>query len=278
MTNVNFRNSQIKADYHVHTNFSIDSKTDIEDMIKSAINKGLYEIVFTDHYDIASRANKVLQYKDKDFLQYEKKISSLQKKYQQDIQVKWGIEVGINVEKAEKINTFIQKYPFEFVIASIHDICEQELYIGDFFMGMDKYTAYENYFNAMYEAIKVTDFDVVGHFDYVPRYVPFDDISLDYEDFRPIIDKILSYIIKKGKGLELNMSGYVYGVGHHHPQIDILSAYHRVGGEIITVGSDAHRPEDIARHYDEAKDMLITAGFSGYSRFADRKPYFEAFE
>ena len=95
------------------------------------------------------------------------------------------------------------------------------------------------------------DFDVLGHLDYVVRYGIEQEKEYSYRKFADEIDEILKILIKRGKGLEINMAGLKYGLPFAHPHPDILKRYRELGGEIITVGSDAHRPEHIA--YEFAK-------------------------
>ena len=80
------------------------------------------------------------------------------------------------------------------------------------------------------------------HLDYIVRYGRSIE-SYSYSTFSDLIDEILRELIDRGKGLELNMAGYKYGLGFGHPHPDILKRYRELGGEIVTVGSDGHRPE-----------------------------------
>ena len=78
----------------------------------------------------------------------------------------------------------------------------------------------------------------------------------------------------QGKGIELNTAGFKYGLGFAHPHISILKRYKELGGEVITVGSDAHQPENIAYDFDRAKEVLKDSGFKYYTEFKGRKPIF----
>ena len=97
---------------------------------------------------------------------------------------------------------------------------------------------------------------------------------MDYNEFKPITDKILKALIEKEKGIEINTSGFKYGLNHTHPQFPIVKRYKELGGKIITVGSDAHRPEQITFKFDVAYRMLKEAGFDEISLFREKKPIF----
>ena len=86
---------------------------------------------------------------------------------------------------------------------------------------------------------------------------------------------ILKYLIEHGKGIELNTSGLKYGLPFAHPHSDILKRYRELGGEIITVGADGHKPEHIAYDFDKVSGILKDCGFKYYTEFSERKPHFK---
>ena len=92
--------------------------------------------------------------------------------------------------------------------------------------------------------------------------------------FSEIIDEILKKIISRNKGIELNTGGTYKGMINTNPHPDIVRRYRELGGEVITVGSDAHTADKIGYGFDAAREILIDAGFSYYAVFKDRKPQF----
>ena len=88
------------------------------------------------------------------------------------------------------------------------------------------------------------------------------------------IDEVLKTAINMGKGIEINTSGMKY-LGFCHPHIDILKRYRELGGEIITIGSDAHNPEKIASDFKAAEEILTACGYDFYAEFHKRKPIFK---
>ena len=108
----------------------------------------------------------------------------------------------------------------------------------------------------------------------VVRYHPEKNRYSDYREHLEIIDEILKLLIRLGKGIELNTAGYKYGLGHPNPGEDILKRYRALGGEIITTGSDAHKPEHMAYCFDRLGSLLKSCGFSHYTVFRNRKPEF----
>ena len=95
-----------------------------------------------------------------------------------------------------------------------------------------------------------------------------------YRKYAEEIDEILKHLISHGKGLEMNMAGMKYGLGFPNPHPDVIRRYKELGGEIVTIGADAHRPEHVAFDYEQAGEILAGCGFSYYAEFKGRKPVF----
>ena len=142
---------------------------------------------------------------------------------------------------------------------------------------MNKKTAYELYFTEMLKNINTIDkFCVYGHIDFISRYGIYKDNSLKYRDYSDLIDEVLKTLINKNKGIEINTSGYRYKLNQTYPQYDILKRYKELGGEIITIGSDAHTPDYVGDHFEVAYEMLVKSGFKYITRFKNLKPSFTA--
>ncbi|MCL2415543.1 MAG: histidinol-phosphatase HisJ family protein [Defluviitaleaceae bacterium] len=263
-------------DYHIHTNHSSDSKSSMESMIRAAYNAGLKEISITDHADFSFPKQEFLNL-DFDLDAYINEIGHLRQKYADKICVLAGIEMGIRDDLAQKIGDIAKSYDFDIIIGSLHDFegldFGMDFDYGSFFAGRDKNTAYGQYFEILLDSVAaVNDFDILGHMDYIERYAPYPNRILKYANHAEIIDEILKILIGKGKGIEINTAGYAYGLNHSHPQIEIVRAYRRLGGEIITIGSDAHNPQRIGADFDKAIDMLKAVGFKYITKFRNRIP------
>lgn len=258
-------------DYHMHSNFSGDSTTDMEDMIKKSINLGLKEICFTDHvdYDIKDSIYEKINY-DK----YFEKIDFLKNKYNNEISIKKGIELGLQRQIIDTCKNDVLSYPFDFVICSIHTIDRLELYFNEFFKGKTQLQSYEGYYNELYTVIKnFKNYCVLGHLDLIKRYGNFKDI-LDDTLFLDIIESILKQVIYDGKGIEINTSCYRYNLPDLTPSRRILKMYKDLGGEIITTGSDSHNTSQIAHKFDYIYPLLKDLGFNYISTFNKMKPKF----
>lgn len=260
-------------DTHMHSCFSGDSNTPQEEMISAAISKNVDGICFTDHLDLDYPGDP------KQFLLdlpvYCSSVAGLREKYSPAIPIRLGIELGLQPQLAQEHFRLLSEYPFDFVIGSSHVVHGFDPYYPAFYEGRDEKDCYREYFESILENITAFDgFDVYGHLDYVVRYGPSRNEHYSWDTYQDVIDEILRQLIAKGKGIELNTGGFKYGLGHPNPTEGILSRFRELGGEIITVGADAHQPEHVGYAFEKAPELLRAAGFQYYAVFKERKPEF----
>mgnify|MGYP000818951455 CR=1 FL=1 len=267
--------NQILWDCHMHSSFSADSDTSMEDMIREAICRGLTGICFTEHLDPDYPPTPDNEIFELDLDGYRKTLFRLREKYQKELQIHFGIELGLQPHLHDYFHELLATMPFDFVIGSSHVVHGYDPYYKEYFKGREESACYREYFESILENIAVFDgFDVYGHIDYVVRYGPNKNASYSYQKYADIIDEILKALIIKGKGIEINTGGFKYGLGHPNPAEDIIKRYHELGGEIITIGADAHQPEHVAFDFEKVPSILKEAGFTHYTVFKNRKPEF----
>ena len=259
-------------DYHSHTFYSDDSRAPMKDMVEAACHAGLKELAITDHYDP--------DYPDQNFPfeldipDYFAALDKTKKDYEKKIKIIRGIEIGIqHGSTLEKCSKAANAYDFDFVLGSFHCAHGFDLYGTDYFSGRTPEKAYTDFYSYMYDCLKTyKDYDVLAHFNIIDRYAkdrPANDVYMD------IVCEILKMIIADGKGIEFNTSSFRYGLGERTtPAAEILSLYKELGGEIITAGSDAHKPAHIADNLDLAYEGIKKAGFRYITTFDRRKPSF----
>ena len=267
--------NQILWDCHMHSSFSADSNTSMEDMIRESIRCGLSGICFTEHLDPDYPPTPDNETFELDLDGYRNTLFSLKEKYQSDLEVRFGIELGVQPHLSDFFKELLESVPFDFVIGSSHVVHGYDPYYGEFFRGRRESECYQEYFESILENLtSFSDMDVYGHIDYVVRYGPNQNREYSYDRYKDILDEILRTIIAKGRGIELNTGGFHYGLGEPNPCRAIIRRYHQLGGEIITIGADAHNPDKIAYAFDKAADILADCGFTYYTVFKDRKPEF----
>lgn len=267
----------ITSDCHLHSHHSGDSKAPMEDMILRGIDLGLKTMCFTEHNDFDYPHNEDAD--DDDFLlnadSYLYELIGLKEKYADKIQLLFGVELGLQPECMRQNAIFAKSYDFDFIIGSSHICHGRDPYYPSFYEGRTEEEAYREYFSSILENIKkFQNFDVYGHLDYVVRYGPNRDQDYSYAKYRDILDAILTELLEKEKGIEINTGGIRRGMKDFNPCMDIIKRYRELGGELITIGSDAHKPEDIAAYFDRAGQVLKECGFDYYCVFEKRVPHF----
>lgn len=264
----------IISDFHMHSSFSTDSDTPLRDMVESAISKGLTKICITEHQDHGYPYNSTFPEQswmlNVDSYLYE--LLNLREEYKDKIDIGFGIEIGMQEHVLRENAITARSHEFDFIIASIHVVNGYDTYDHKYFDGRNVDDCVRDYFKATLNNIKkFNNFDVLGHCDYIVRTVPGGESVYSYNKFSDCIDPILEYLIENEKGIEINTSQLRKdGFKNPNPCPDIIKRYKELGGEIITIGSDAHVPRDVAGKFNEAEEILKAAGFSYYTVFSQR--------
>jgi len=263
------------ADYHMHSTFSADSKMSFDEICETAIQKDLNEIAITDHHDIDYQDDKIEFLLDKE--NYLKKLKKYQEKYDGQLIIKKGIEMGMQTHILKESNQFLSN-DFDFILASFHTAEKNDLYNGDFFKGYKQWDAYHKYLKSILEVVEnFNNYSVLGHLDLVRRYDYYDSSPdlMDNDKAYELIRDILKKVIKNNKGIEVNTTGYYIGNGQNPlPSIKILKLYKELGGEILTLGSDSHSTDQLAYKFTETIKLLKEIGFNKLTTFKDMKPKF----
>ncbi|MCC8163728.1 MAG: histidinol-phosphatase HisJ family protein [Lachnospiraceae bacterium] len=261
----------VLSDYHVHTTFSGDGETAADAMIRHAIELGLEHLCLTDHIDYDYRDGDVcFEFDPREYFHH---LEQLRSKYREQIDLQIGVELGLRPYLAARNHSLVFSCPFDFVIGSVHLVNSRDPYYPSYFKNRDEFDAYMEYFECCLHNIEAySNFDAFGHLDYVIRYGPNRDRYYSYDLFRGIIDEILRLLVRKDIALEVNTTGYRYGLGAPNPGRDILLRYRELGGKLITIGSDAHKADHLAWRFDDAAELIKSCGFSSYYTFHRRVP------
>ena len=265
----------IISDCHMHSRFSADSQAPMSAMIDAAIQKGLKTICFTEHmdYDYPPQPGEDSLEFLVDMDGYTKCLFDLKERYKNKIEVLYGIELGMMPYLADRYQAVVEKYPFDFIILSIHQVEDKEFWTQDFQRGRTQKEYNERYYQEMLDVVKAyKNYSVLGHLDLIKRY---DEAGIyPFENVKPMIEEILKIVIVDGKGIELNTSFHRYGLSDSMPSREILKLYRELGGEIITIGSDSHKPEHLGAYIDEGHEILKSLGYKQFCTFENMKPIF----
>lgn len=261
----------INADFHTHSSFSGDSEEPMREMALAAVSRGLRTLCFTEHCDLDYPEEGFVP----DFAAYKAEYEATRDEFSGKLELLFGVELGLMDYLAPRLCEITGKWDFDFIIGSSHLVDGADPYYPEYFEKHGANGGILRYFESILSNVKAFgDFDVYGHLDYAVRYSP--EKKYAPEDYRELLDEILRLLVAKGKGIELNTAGLRSGLSHCNPHPFILRRYRELGGEIVTIGSDAHRAADVARDFAAAEQMLKDAGFDRYAVFRKRKPEFIA--
>lgn len=254
------------ADYHIHSEFSDDSVCSMETVIKYAIAQKLDEICFTEHIDYGVKTDLNCD--------CEKSLMNF-KKYRQiyidKINLKWGMEFGIQTKTIDQYKELFKKYPFDFIICSCHQVDNLEFWNYEFQKNKTQAQYNLRYYAEILNVIRqYKDYSVIGHLDMIKRYDECGDYP--FEKTAPIIEEILKQVIADKKGIEVNTSCYRYGIKDLTPSINILKMYKQLGGEIITIGSDGHKEGQYGFKIAETQKILKDLGFKYFYTYDKMQP------
>lgn len=222
------------ADVHVHSTFSFDGSSTMEEQCEQAVKEGISVICFTDHVDFNTLEKNVGKTKDNtiqnfNVVDYLEGIERLKKVYS-SLEILSGIEFSEPHLYPREFDVY-QKQPFDYILGSIHH-CYNSVFPGA--ANLSEKQAIEEYYDIMMNSIRNCVFQAIAHIDFPRRY--FDHWNVD----RIMMDDLLRLIIKKQIVLEINTSSISKGEFEPMPRYSIIQRYVELGGKRVVLGSDAH--------------------------------------
>lgn len=254
-------------DYHIHPNYSIDAEGSIEEYCAQAVKTGIDEICFTPHFEIdpvrkekddkINFSGKIVPMRSDWIDYYFKEIKQARKKFP-NLSVRAGVEVGYDPIIETDIKSFINQYPFDFILGAIH--CISHIAITDHKELAEFKTNYlvkghtqvaKEYFEILNLAVKSGLFHSIAHFDVYKKYgLEIFGAEL-IKASEPFLKPTLKLMAKQNTGLEINTSGLRRKPNEIYPAETILLRAKEAGIKIFTIGSDAHRIKDLGSGLQE---------------------------
>ena len=236
-------------DSHIHTEFSADSEMKAADALREAEKQGL-GLVFTEHLDYDYPAAG-----EEEFIFDPAAYWAAYEPLRAEGRLSLGVEMGMMASAREKNAAFLRRAPFDFVLGSIHFLDVKDLYFPETFAGREKAEMYHEYFTVMRDEIYAHPFiNALAHIDYIARNATFENPELSYGDFTDDIDAVLRALVETETVIEINTRRLAAprGIKELAP---VYRRYHELGGRYVTIGSDAHVPAGVGRHYDRARAL-----------------------
>ena len=256
-------------DFHMHSRVSFDSKANPMDMALAAKTMGLREICFTDHIDIGGEQPD----RSMCFLPevYDEAYDTLEVP---GLQIRRGFEFGLGEGLIPVLEEEARRRQYDFILGSVHFVGIYDVYFDAFWQGKTQRQAHLDFLEETLRQVQNNDcFDVLAHLTFLSKATanPTHEV-IRYRDHRELVDEILKTLADKGKGLEVNTSG-VDICGEYLPSMEYLRRFKELGGQIVTVGSDAHAPNRVGQYCHQAVALLGEI-FGYVCTFENRKPVF----
>jgi len=258
-------------DWHVHDFVSHDAKGHVRDFVEAAIEKGITLILFANHPERMCPLDNVFKINVDDVakkLKLERdEIERCKDIYGDKIKLLQGIELENRRSLLEPNKRLLDIYRFDVVIGSCHLVGDSSISSKrniKIFEETDEETLYNRFFDGAMDLLVSFPFDIMGHFDIVKRFGVYYYGTFEHEKYKDRIDEIYQVLAEKEIGLEINTSGFFQGPKEPYPSEDMAARALQDGVPFIITGSDAHKPEDLAKGFDKLEN--ITRYNTGHNR------------
>jgi histidinol-phosphatase (PHP family) len=264
-------------DLHVHSTCSADGGSTILDYARQAAAAGLAVVGFCEHLDFDPR-DRSYMYLDVD--RYDHEIEAARREVC-GLRLCQGVEITYQAGLEARIRDWLAGRRWDYVVASVHLVeyadgwamISEPRAVEDYYAGHSQQETYVPYFEELLRAVRSGLGNVLGHLDLIKRYG-----VTHYGPFRPAefedeIRAVLRAMVEVGVGLEINTSGWRQAPGEPYPGLEVVRWYRALGGEVLTVGSDAHRVEDLGAGVPQALDLARAAGFRAVAAFEKGQPF-----
>ncbi len=262
------------VDYHLHTPLCRHALGSPSEYLEAAREKGLREIGFADHYPLGLlgvKPQSEVTMSPGELAGYIGEIKALAAG-EKEIRVKLGVEVDYLPGKAKELARLLAREPFDYVIGSIH-------FMGDWdfthplqearYKTLDLAQVYRRYFELLWQACSSGLFDIIGHIDVVKKF----GYRLSDDEMEPYWRCTARILKENGLCFELNSSGRAAPAAEFYPGRRLLELCCREGVP-VTLGSDAHAPDQVGRYFDAAVRLLREAGYRELAVFTARQRSF----
>jgi histidinol-phosphatase (PHP family) len=256
------------VDFQVHSFRSHDGKASIAEHCERAVSIGLDEIGFTEHKDFDPK-DPVVDHFDYDAYMHE--ITSQRIKWGAKLKIRAGVEIDYQVWFEDRIGSYLDTHLFDFVMGSVHYVNRVKVMSAEYNQARNARTAYSDYFRAVRDSVVSGLFDVVGHLEYANRigiaaWGPY-DTHAHVDDLTTVFDRM----VDRGMALEINTAGLFHGIGATYPCAETVDLYARRGGRSISIGSDAHHPDQLGNFYSTAIRTAQAAGLDELTIWDERR-------
>lgn len=259
-------------DSHVHTRFSFDSRADPEAVGQAAMARGMTEVTVTDHVDLNPLDGGYGYFRPQ--AQWEA-LARSRACLDGRIRLHIGLECGEPHLFGPGLQAILSAHEYDVILGSIHWVGHRPVETADYFNGLEFSEGVALYLAELARLAEEAEYDVLAHPDILRRAIfhRFGWSEVDWRPWEALWRRVLRSVADRGKALEVNTSYRRRGMGPPGPSVPILRWFREEGGQWVTLGSDAHRPEDVGADFEEARAMLQAAGWESVAVFRRRTPH-----
>lgn len=254
-------------DYQVHSFRSHDGKASIREHCLRAVEIGLDELAFTEHKDFDPLDPVVGHF---DYERFLREVEEARQEFGEVLAIRLGVEIDYQRWFERQIERYLRDHPFDFVMASVHYVRRVPIMSEQFVRNRSAEQAYAEYFDAVRDSVESGLFDVVGHLEYANRRGVQIYGRFRPEPYREQVTALFDAMIEREIALEINTAGLRQGVNDTYPCEDHIALYAERGGKLLTIGSDAHVPQDLAYAYPHAAKLALRHGLDSVCTYSAR--------
>lgn len=250
-----------RADLHLHSDHSVDSHAPLEAMCRAAVERGLETVCFTEHVDLDPRDDG---YGYLNWDAYSRAVDAARERFAGRLTILQGVEIGEPHRYPRDLERLAALRP-DVILGSVHWLPEGFVGASDVRRAMGLEGLFAAYYREMLAAVRHGGFDVLAHLDFPKRYHG-EALGLD-----EVVEAILSEAVARGLAIEVNTSPLRKGLEVCAPDLPVLARYRALGGSRVTLGSDAHAPEEVGAGLGRALEIVRRAGVGPVGVFCDRR-------
>ena len=259
------------VDYHTHTRCSPDSQAPLEEMVRAARAAGLKELCTTDHCDLQQEDGSPLPAWN--WAAVLEQFEAAKTGAPDGLRLLLGLELGGGHTDPARAQSILAGAPLDFVIGSVHNLSPaaggRDFYFLDYATREEAVQALDDYFASLLALAPLPCYDALGHILYPLRYINGRaGHRLTLDPWRERLEEVLATVVRTGRALEVN----TYNGREVEQWRPILACYRRLGGTRITLGSDAHTPDNLGKGLAQAARLLAETGFSSVTLYQSRRP------
>jgi histidinol-phosphatase (PHP family) len=260
---------KIPFDYHMHSNNSCDCHVTMTEMCQAALQKAIPEIAFTEHFNRIPIDMCFDKYNPAAFFS---DIEACRAEFgPQGLTIKAGVEVGEMHLYRTEVDAVLDAWPYDLVLGSLHFNNGESIFERSYFQKREPLAMAREYFTELAQMVEAGGFNIMSHMDVIKRMGFQVYKRFEIAEYEELVRPVLAACIRQNIAPEINTSALRMSVNQTHPPLDAIRWYREMGGELLSIGSDSHRPDQIGTGLDVAIEIAKEAGFSQLTKFSGRK-------